>query len=871
MKGQNENMIKECSDSSDFTGAMHSKTIQTFEQNYHSELVDCMISPIGGTPYFLVVYNKKSNESERLWYTIFFTYPCMIALFVFVILLFGMINILKRTSTNHNLKTKNLQFDWIWPRKENKKQYWLICAFNLFILLFTSLYLGFDFIAGSVTVETHYTMFLLLIFSINILFSLGFTYFNLTKNDAPNSNPKSVFIGFAVVLMMLFLTATFFYGFFWAFSTYILFLVSGMVLVTLAYNYTKGLLGSLVGFSRKFLNRITDTVLNDRLGVAKQTDPHSRTTTSAKETLTDIKTLSEKKTGISGELSITSFSSIIFLSWLLISCIAPSYFLQKYAFTQINTRLQKDYQLYYANNYTPYLNLNKDKTDFSTKGIATVNTDSVFLSRKPASTGVADCIGNDEEYNSIIEFSGDLMNPGIDNLLPLGKNSSDDILYHASNEKNNFDSTTFNWAKENDKLTLHYSGNSDKPFYISSKLWTFVNPLKFGEYYMMFMLLMLIIFMFTQYMLRRFFTKGFIQPWSDQHDLIKTEVATYKHLLVTGIPLSGKYEAVRELIKDAYLKNEVLEIGALGAIKDMAVSNHKIFVFRNLEYDLSNLAAEQVRLELIEKMISSQENPQIILLSDSEPLVALKNAIELHLKSAAKTDDKDSNDDTIKMNIERWNNLLGKFHNCYYFNNAKPHISERNRIPKLWTDIIENECRMGTFLPQIAEKIAEEIKGKHPKDWYEIIWLIQSHSKLYYHSIWNSLSPEERYIVYDIAIDNLLNTKNANLINLLHQKGVFVSDHEMEKISLFNESFRNFVLTEITQHEIDTMNKRAKKDSEWSNFKTPILIVIISLVVLLTIANGSSLLSYAAMLLTGLSLLQRIFTGFNQVGIGNSK
>ncbi len=155
MKGQNENMIKECSDSSDFTGAIHSKTIQTFEQNYHSELVDCMISPIGGTPYFLVVYNKKSNESERLWYTIFFTYPCMIALFVFVILLFGMINILKRTSTNHNLKTKNLQFDWIWPRKENKKQYWLICAFNLFILLFTSLYLGFDFIAGSVTVETH--------------------------------------------------------------------------------------------------------------------------------------------------------------------------------------------------------------------------------------------------------------------------------------------------------------------------------------------------------------------------------------------------------------------------------------------------------------------------------------------------------------------------------------------------------------------------------------------------------------------------------------------------------------------------------------------------------------------------------------------
>ncbi len=205
-----------------------------------------------------------------------------------------------------------------------------------------------------------------------------------------------------------------------------------------------------------------------------------------------------------------------------------------------------------------------------------------------------------------------------------------------------------------------------------------------------------------------------------------------------------------------------------------------------------------------------------------------------------------------------------QFHNAYFYKVNAPVLNKA--LPDWAREVINHECRLGAFMPEVAGMLEQDVLTKRAVDRNEVIWLAQSYSRLYYHSLWSSFSKEEKYIVYDLALDNLLNTKNSNLMNILFQKGIFFTDKAKGNISLFNDSFRNFILTEISKEEIESMNRLAKKKGEWSNFKTPIVIIIAFLLILLTISNGSSVISYITMLITGLALVQEYSWGLTVSG-----
>ena len=144
----------------------------------------------------------------------------------------------------------------------------------------------------------------------------------------------------------------------------------------------------------------------------------------------------------------------------------------------------------------------------------------------------------------------------------------------------------------------------------------------------------------------------------------------------------------------------------------------------------------------------------------------------------------------------------------------------------------------------------------------DYIRTVQETSYTYYYSIGNSLTKEERYIVYDIAHDQFVNTNNVDgIIDLLH-KGLLVYDHSLR---LMNESFTNFVLTKVSSDEALERELESAKKKDWSTASAVLLLVIISLIVFISfgkiniLEDVNALLGSLAAILTLLLRMSGIF------------
>src|SRR5690606_12346423 len=98
--------------------------------------------------------------------------------------------------------------------------------------------------------------------------------------------------------------------------------------------------------------------------------------------------------------------------------------------------------------------------------------------------------------------------------------------------------------------------------------------------------------------------------------------------------------------------------------------------------------------------------------------------------------------------------------------------------------LIESECRYGSFLNSL-EKDLKKYASANPVGNDEIILKIQSLATFYYFSLWKSCSPDEKYLLYDLAQDGLVNTRNVKVISSLVNKGLVLS---LGTLSLFNRS-----------------------------------------------------------------------------------
>ena len=119
----------------------------------------------------------------------------------------------------------------------------------------------------------------------------------------------------------------------------------------------------------------------------------------------------------------------------------------------------------------------------------------------------------------------------------------------------------------------------------------------------------------------------------------------------------------------------------------------------------------------------------------------------------------------------------------------------------------------------------------------EWVWKIQVKAQQFYNNIWQSLNAKEKYILFDLAEDGLVNLHDGYTLRILMKKGLIVRDDESWQLRLFNKSFRNFILTFISGREAEKIQKQIKEGWQWSHLKTPLLLVVLAVLAFLMISQ----------------------------------
>ena len=185
----------------------------------------------------------------------------------------------------------------------------------------------------------------------------------------------------------------------------------------------------------------------------------------------------------------------------------------------------------------------------------------------------------------------------------------------------------------------------------------------------------------------------------------------------------------------------------------------------------------------------------------------------------------------------------------------------------LQRDVVVN--RTDEMPEWLAKKIAlygsaKNIPGQEAQDlkelvesWYDnteanardqSVWQLQQMATMHYQQIWQSLSPEERYLIYDLAEEGLVNPTDSYHLSMLIQKGLIVRKEEKGQLQLINLSFKNFVLTSVHKTQVEQLKASLSTGTSWSDMQTPLMLIIIGILAILMISQHDTFSSIAGYL-----------------------
>ncbi|PIB35249.1 hypothetical protein BFP72_07490 [Reichenbachiella sp. 5M10] len=277
------------------------------------------------------------------------------------------------------------------------------------------------------------------------------------------------------------------------------------------------------------------------------------------------------------------------------------------------------------------------------------------------------------------------------------------------------------------------------------------------------------------------------------------------------------------------------------ALKEELSEETPMMVFiEHFEYAYNDLAYNRKKMLILQRLV---DNPviRVVISSDINPRKMYnyyEDAIEQLQQDLHKNDNtllsKRIILDQINVDYQKWMHLLGGFYRITVpFESLD--ISERE-APQTYPEVIESELNNGMFLQRLKKHyVLHQNKGVINEDY---TLNIQEYASSYYFSIWNSLSREERFIVYDIARDKFVNTNNTDgIIDLLH-KGILQYDHSLR---LMNESFTNFILSQVNSNESLERELESRKKGKWGTASAVIALLILSLIIFLSYGKISAM------------------------------
>ncbi len=531
-----------------------------------------------------------------------------------------------------------------------------------------------------------------------------------------------------------------------------------------------------------------------------------------------------------------TYTAFVWL-WLVIIGILPTMKVYEYTFTEE----QK-------------LSLKYRQLDIANQLMGNETTTTVFTSFFYDTTveQYSDAYGTDEDKENLKVW----MNRILGELRPL---FDEYVLVSAQLEELDNPGSDTQWREEGDRLALHVRKPNGQLTRVHSRLFRYEYPQlvvagKANPEAWMFwavnLLLGVVLFLVILHVARRVFllqTLGH-RPLSRQQIRALITDTRHPYILLVGLPGSGKGAFLEEICKKLKQKATIVRVSEVVSAdtskeKFEAVAGAEaVFVIDELEYDLADPEQKTHTLEFLEKLLLL--NPKKIVVSSAiSPLKYLENYDPEEQKAL----------------IERWSAVFGRFYLTYFPLPQPGH----ERPVGVSLGLLYDECYHGHFLHQLYPSLAKwvetlETNGKQDSLREDIILQVQSLCELYYKSLWRQCTTDEKFVLFDLAQDNLVNPKSVKVINELLARGLVVNDGTV--LRLMNQSFRNFVMTSISGDEAREIEDYAQRSGSWSRLRTPLLILLFTLSLFVFITQRGSfnaIIGAIPAFLAGLSVLQK--------------
>lgn len=327
-----------------------------------------------------------------------------------------------------------------------------------------------------------------------------------------------------------------------------------------------------------------------------------------------------------------------------------------------------------------------------------------------------------------------------------------------------------------------------------------------------------------------------------------------RQIFLLGLPKSNKSNLIKTL-EGNFLDADMMLVNNDAEWKKVIEADFNKYdgvIIENFEYGVSSHLINQKRLKLLEKL-TSHHGHQLVISSNVHPSFIT----EFYENKISKFDGEDAVKEELSCALETWRHVLGGF--IIVHNPIKENSKINSYLKPSWikSDVFKQLFRMelnkGSFLPNLLPgikdyfvKLKANAGGEESKiDKEDIILRIQLLAESYYLGLWNTLSKEEKYIIYDLAKDRFVNINNKNGIRSLLEKGLLVYENELR---IMNESFTNFVLSIIKKGEALTMEKEVRDKGTWSTVSAVLGLTLLGILAFLFLGNPDFFQDFNAMI-----------------------
>jgi hypothetical protein len=307
--------------------------------------------------------------------------------------------------------------------------------------------------------------------------------------------------------------------------------------------------------------------------------------------------------------------------------------------------------------------------------------------------------------------------------------------------------------------------------------------------------------------------------------------------------------------------------------KKHALKNHSLVIINHFEYNIKDFRANRIKLNFLESLMQQGEC-KIIIISTVHPLTFLDSFMEQQNSPAATQQQGGQAQVDLKniqmpeSELERWHVLLGHFRIIIEpLENILIDYKTRKATDKITLDILE-ETQYSHYLNKMRPAVLDTLRSTVPDDGDyaksdSLIFKLQITAHYFYNYIWQSLTKEEKFLLYDLAEDGLVNPYDDYNLCMLLSKGIIVNRNG--RLALFNKGFRNFILTAIGISEVNRIKKQVKDNGKWGNLKTPISIAILAILGFLIASQHEAytrVIAYITALGAGFPAVMQLFNMF---------